>query len=86
MKDTIKAIIRHPRKKDVLTVELPLSTKVNQLQKIVVDAGYARPYVMGFKFIISKHLLTDGAAISNYVPEGAEEVVIDIFDIPETTI
>ena len=86
MKDTIRVIISHPRKSDVLVTELPLTTKVNQLQQIVVDAGYARPYVMGFKFIISKHLLTDGAALANYVPEGAEEVVIDIFDIPETTI
>ena len=86
MKDTIKAVIRHPKKQDVLEVELPLSTRVNQLQKIVVDAGYARPYVMGFKFVISRHLLTDGAALSNYVPEGADEVMIDIFDIPETTI
>lgn len=86
MKDTIKAVIRHPRKSDVLEVTLPLSTRVSELQKIVVDAGYARPYVMGFKFVIARHLLTDGAALSNYVPEGAEEVVIDIFDIPETTI
>jgi len=86
MERMIHAVIRHPKKKDVLEVTLPASTKVNQLQGIVTDHHYAKPYVMGFKFLIANHLLTDGAALENYIPDGEDSVVIDIFAIPETTI
>ena len=82
----IKAEIRHPRKTNVLKVEIPVSTIVHDLQKIVVENAYATPYIMGFKFIIKDHLLTDSSPLEYYIPEDAKEVVIDIFDIPETTV
>ena len=86
MERTIRAEIRHPRKTNVLKVEIPVSTIVHDLQKIVIDNGYAYPYIMGFKFIIKNHLLTDSSPLEFYVPEDAKEIVIDIFDIPETTV
>lgn len=86
MEKTIHATIRHPRKRSVLEAELPVNIRVHDLQKVVVDSGYATPYIMGFKFIISNHLLTDSATLDNYLPEDAKDVVIDIFDIPETTV
>ncbi|MBE7002736.1 MAG: hypothetical protein E7425_00420 [Ruminococcaceae bacterium] len=78
--------LHHPETDAVLTVTLPDSTRFEALVAILYEHGFVCFQKPGYAFLVGGHLCSARHCLRDYLPDGADELDVQIFGIPQIMI
>ena len=84
--ETIRVVFRHPQGKAPLTLELPRDTRFSALTPMLRERGLADGRKAGWRYLYQEHLCGMKHTLADYVPEDAEEIVLDLFGFSQVLV
>ena len=85
--ETIRVVFRRPDgKRPPLTVELPRSTRFSALTEVLYAHDFVEWQKPGWRCLYQEHLCGTNHTLADYVPEGAEEIVLDLFGFSQVLV
>ena len=83
---TIRVAFRHPEGKTSLTLELPRSTRFSALTALLYEHQFVERQKPGWRCLYQEHLCGMNHELADYVPEDAEEIVLDLFGFSQVLV
>ena len=84
--ETIRVRFFNPETKAELTLELPRDTRFSALTPLLQERGFADRRKAGWRYLYQEHLCGMRHRLSDYVPEGAEEIALDLFGFSQVLV
>lgn len=84
--DTIRVVFRHPQGKEPLTLDLPRDTRFSELTALLYERDYVERQKPGWRCLYQEHLCGMKHRLCDYVPEDAEEIVLDLFGFSQVLV
>ena len=83
---TITVRLRHPESDAVLTAALPADTRFEALNALLYEHDFVFAQKPGYAFLIAGHLCSARHRLSDYLPDGADELDVQIFGTPQIMV
>ncbi len=83
---TITLRLRHPETDAVLTAELPAETCFGALNALLYEHDFVFPQKPGYAFLVAGHLCSASHRLSDYLPDGADALDVQIFGTPQIMV
>lgn len=84
--ETIRVVFRHPQGKAPLTLELPQDTRFSALTPLLYENHFVEQQKPGWRCLYQEHLCGMKHTLADYVPEDAEEIVLDLFGFSQVLV
>ena len=84
--DAIQARFFNPETRETLTLALPRDTCFSDLTPMLQERGFADRRKAGWRYLYQEHLCGLTHRISDYVPEDAEEIRLDLFGFSQVLV
>ena len=84
--NTVKLRLLHPETDAVLEVSLPGDTKFGALNAVLYEHDFVYPQKPGYGFLIHNHLCGANHCLENYLPQGADTLEIQVFEMPQIMV
>jgi len=84
--ETIKVHFFNPENKTELTLELPRDTRFSALTAPLQERGFVDRRKAGWRCLYQEHLCGMNHKLSDYVPENAEEIKLDLFGFSQVLV
>lgn len=84
--DTIQARFFNPETRETLTLSLPRDTRFAALTPMLQERGFADRRKAGWRYLYQEHLCGMRHRLADYVPEGAEEIALDLFGFSQVLV
>ena len=84
--ETIRVVFRHPQGKAPLTLELPQDTRFSALTPLLYENHFVEQQKPGWRCLYQEHLCGMKHRLCDYVPEDAEEIVLDLFGFSQVLV
>lgn len=84
--ETIRARFFNPENQASLTLELPRDTRFSALTALLQEKDFADRRKAGWRYLYQEHLCGMNHALSDYVPEDAEEIELDLFGYSQVLV
>lgn len=84
--ETIQARFFNPETHQSLTLELPRDTRFSQLTPLLQQRGFADGRKAGWRYLYQEHLCGMKHRLSDYIPEDAEEISLDLFGFSQVLV
>ena len=76
----------NPETRESLMLTLPRDTQFSSLTAILQERGFADRRKAGWRCLYQEHLCGMKHRLCDYVPEGAEEIVLDLFGFSQVLV
>ena len=86
MSSTIRVCFYNPEDKRSLTLELPRDTRFSALTPMLRERGLVDGRKAGWRCLYQEHLCGLNHKLSDYVPEDAEEIALDLFGFSQVLV
>ena len=86
MEKMVRVRFSYQERDDLLEIDLPVDTCFRELDAHLYALGYLIPQKPGFAYLVRNHLCGGGEHLSDYLPEGAEQMDIRVFGIPQIRV
>ena len=83
---TIRVVFRHPQGRPPLTLELPRDTRFSALTPLLYENRFVEQQKPGWRCLYQEHLCGMKHRLCDYVPEDAEEIVLDLFGFSQVLV
>lgn len=83
---TIRVVFRHPQGKAPLTLDLPRDTPFSALTPVLYQHDFVERQKPGWRCLYQEHLCGMKHRLMDYVPEDAEEIVLDLFGFSQVLV
>lgn len=84
--ETIRARFFHPESKETLTLELPRDTRFSALTALLQERDFVDRRKAGWRCLYQEHLCGMNHKLSDYVPEDAEEIRLELFGYSQVLV
>lgn len=84
--ETIHVRFSNPETKRVLTLDLPRNTRFSELTPLLQQRGFADDRKAGWRYLYQEHLCGMKHRLSDYIPEDAEEIALDLFGFSQVLV
>ena len=84
--ETIRVRFFNPEEKTELTLDLPRDTHFSALTPMLQERGFADDRKAGWRYLYQEHLCGMKHSLSDYVPEEAEEIALDLFGFSQVLV
>lgn len=84
--NTIKARFFNPETQQSLTLELPRDTRFSALTAMLQERDFVDRRKAGWRCLYQEHLCGMKHRLSDYVPEDAEEIRLDLFGFSQVLV
>ena len=82
----INVTFTHPFGPQTLTLALDGETRFCELSGIIVKEGFADAQKPGYSFIFGGHICGRAHRICDYLPDGADSLVLMVFEMPQIMV
>ena len=76
----------NPETRESLMLTLPRDTQFSSLTAILQERGFADRRKAGWRCLYQEHLCGMKHTLADYVPEDAEEIVLDLFGFSQVLV
>lgn len=83
---TIRARFYNPETRESLTLTLPRDARFSDLTPMLQERGFADRRKAGWRYLYQEHLCGMKHRLSDYVPEDAEEIALDLFGFSQVLV
>jgi hypothetical protein len=84
--EPIQARFYNPETRESLTLTLPRNTRFAALTAMLQERGFADGRKAGWRYLYQDHLCGMKHMLSDYVPENAEEIALDLFGFSQVLV
>ena len=84
--ETIDVRFFNPETRETLTLALPRETEFAALTPLLQDRGFADRRKAGWRYLYQEHLCGMRHRLSDYVPEDAKEIALDLFGFSQVLV
>ena len=84
--EAIRVRFYNPETKAELTLDLPRDTRFASLTPMLRERGFADGRKAGWRYLYQEHLCGNKHRLADYVPEGAEEIRLDLFGFSQVLV
>ena len=84
--ETIRVRFYNPEEKTELTLDLPRDTSFAALRPMLQERGFADRRKAGWRCLYQEHLCGMKHRLCDYVPEGAEEITLELFGFSQVLV
>ena len=84
--EVIRVRFFNPEEKTELVLDLPRDTSFAALTPMLQERGFADRRKAGWRYLYQEHLCGQRHRLSDYVPEDAEEMALDLFGFSQVLV
>lgn len=84
--ESIKVHFFNPENRTELTLSLPRDTRFSALTALLQERAFADRRKAGWRYLCQEHLCGMNHTLSDYVPEDAEEIRLDLFGFSQVLV
>lgn len=82
----VRVRFSYQERDDMIDIELPAGTCFMELDGHLYALGYLIPQKPGYAYLVRNHLCGGGEHLYDYLPEGADQMEIRVFGIPQIMV
>ncbi len=82
----LKVHFFNPENQTELTLELPRDTQFSALTALLQERGFVDRRKAGWRCLYQEHLCGMNHTLSDYIPEDAEEIRLDLFGFSQVLV
>lgn len=80
--NTVRVRFLRPGRGEILSVELPRETRFSELTPLLCGKGCLEPQKPGYRYIFQEHMCGMNHSLEDYLPAGAAELELEVFQFP----